>query len=115
MTKLSKIYRPFDIIVIPFPFSDKLAQKKRPALVLSSEEFNSKSQHLVTAMITSAKQSKWPFDTFISDKEQAGLPIDCLIRIKLFTADQNVILRTAGSLSNKDQTAFMKNFKAVFR
>lgn len=113
MTKPSKIYKPFDIIVIPFPFSDKLEQKKRPALVLSSEEFNSKSQHQVTAMITSAKQSEWPFDTPINNKKHAGLPIDCLIRMKFYTADQSIIIRKAGSLSKADQKSFRENFMRV--
>ncbi len=28
-------YKQFDVVVVPFPFTDKAATKKRPALILS--------------------------------------------------------------------------------
>lgn len=112
--KLSKTYKPFDIVVIPFPFSDKLAQKKRPALVLSSEDFNAKSGHLITAMITTAKKSKWPNDSEILEFEKAGLPVSCLVRMKFFTVDQTQILRKSGSLSKNDQKEFLRNLRKCF-
>ena len=49
----------FDVVVVPFPFTDRHAAKRRPALVLSSRSFNQASQHSVLAMIASAEQSGW--------------------------------------------------------
>ena len=49
-------YKPFDVVVVPFPFTDIKADKRRPALILSSDtKFNKKSGHAVMAMITSQK------------------------------------------------------------
>jgi mRNA interferase MazF len=114
MTKPLKTYKQFDIVAIPFPFSDKLEQKKRPALVISSPQFNSSSEHLVTVMITSAKHSSWPLDTIIKNTQEAGLSTSCLIRMKFFTVDKSLVLRTVGCLSNEDLKNFSKNLKQLF-
>ena len=45
----------FDIVRVPFPFTDRHADKNRPALVLSdSAAFNRPAGHGVMAMVTSA-------------------------------------------------------------
>ena len=93
----------FDVVVVPFPFTNRNATKRRPALVLSNRLFNNDSEHSVLAMITSAEQSSWPGDMAITDLESAGLTTDCLIRMKLFTLDDRLIIRKAGSLAATDQ------------
>lgn len=75
----------WDVVVVPFPFTDRQASKRRPALVLSSDAFDSVTRHSVLAMITSAGQSSWPGDVRITDLDTAGLPADCMVRLKLFT------------------------------
>ena len=30
----------FDVVVVPFPFTDRTAGKRRPAIVLSTQSFN---------------------------------------------------------------------------
>ncbi|TMH60239.1 MAG: type II toxin-antitoxin system PemK/MazF family toxin, partial [Betaproteobacteria bacterium] len=58
----------FDVVRVPFPFSDRQAQKHRPALVLSDKAaFNRPAGHGVMAMITSAVHSPWPLDVAIAD------------------------------------------------
>jgi mRNA interferase MazF len=55
-------------------------------------------------MITSADNPAWPMDVAI-DAEEAGLRAPSKVRMKLFTLDNRLILRKAGSLSHKDQRA----------
>ena len=93
----------FDIVVVPFPFTDRSATRRRPALVLGSRTFNQKVQHSVLAMITSAGQSSWPGDHLIHDLDAAGLPAECVIRLKLFTLDHRLVIRKAGTLAMADQ------------
>lgn len=103
----------FDVVVVPFPFTDRTASKRRPALVLSSASFNKGTGHSVMAMITSAEQSSWPGDVPITDLDAAGLPSDCLVRLKLFTLDHRLILKKAGQLARKDRDQLADRWKRL--
>jgi mRNA interferase MazF len=94
--------KPFDVVVVPFPFTDRRASKRRPALALSSEAFSDESGHTVLAMITSASNAPWPMDVAI-DAGEAGLQASSKVRMKLFTLDNRLILQKTGSLSRTDQ------------
>ena len=108
-------YKRYDVVVVPFPFTDKNSGKRRPALLLSSEKsFNEIANHSILAMITSAKHSSWPMDIEITDLDLAGLASESIIRMKLFTLDNSLILRKAGELAQKDRTVLKKNLKLLF-
>lgn len=100
----------WDVVVVPFPFVDKLAEKRRPALVLSTEAFN-RSGHSVLAMITSALHAPWPGDTLLADLERAGLHVACLVRLKLFTLDNRLIQRRTGNLAAVDRRKTSGNLR----
>ncbi len=92
----------WDVVVVPFPFTDSPASKRRPALVLSSQAFNHGAGHSLMAQITKAKQSSWPGDFRIQNAD-AGLPDECIVRMKLFTMDNRLIQKRIGRLSATDQ------------
>jgi mRNA interferase MazF len=96
------IFKAFDIVAVPFPFTDRDAAKRRPALVISNERFNQSHQQLILAMITTATDDLWPSDVTLSNWQKAGLKVACRCRLKLFTLDQSLILSTIGTLSAKD-------------
>ena len=99
-------FKAFDVVVVPFPFTDKTTTKRRPALVLSqANSFNKRIAHSVLAMITSASNSDWPLDVEIEDIDAAGLPYASIVRMKLFTLDDQLVIRKAGSLGAKDRKA----------
>ena len=52
------IYNQFDIVLVPFPFTDKNSSKKRPALILSNKDYQIKTNHLILTMITSEDAEK---------------------------------------------------------
>ena len=95
---------PFDVVVIPFPFTDRRATKRRPALVVSSADFNEAHEKSILAMITST-MSKWPSDVALRDWRRAGFNIPCKVRLKLVTLDDALILRRVGTLSKRDSKA----------
>jgi mRNA interferase MazF len=92
-----------DVVVVPFPFVDIAAEKRRPSLILSRRPFNRSSGHSICAMITTATQSRWPSDTLINDLIVAGLRRSCVVRWKLFTLPNEIILRRAGKLGEPDR------------
>jgi len=114
MMRLMPIFDKFSVIVVPFPFTDQQASKKRPALVLSGAAFNASVQHSVLAMITSAKNSNWLLDVAISDLPSAGLSSASIIRMKLFTLDNRLIIKQVGTLADADRQAVSKAFNQLF-
>jgi mRNA-degrading endonuclease toxin of MazEF toxin-antitoxin module len=42
-----------DIVLVPFPFTDQTTTKKRPAVIISAEDYNRKSPDLIIMAITS--------------------------------------------------------------
>jgi mRNA interferase MazF len=91
-----------DVIIVPFPFTDRATTKRRPALVLSSAAFNADTGHVIAAMITSAKQSAWASDVAITDLSAAGLSVPCVVRMKLFTLEVGLVVRKSGRLGGVD-------------
>lgn len=106
-------YKPFDVLVVPFPFTDSAAVKRRPALVLSAEPFQDRIGHLVCAMITSRENRGWPLDVELTDLSVAGLPHASVVRMKLFTLDERFVLRKAGRLAGADRTAVQRSLKLL--
>jgi mRNA interferase MazF len=96
------ISEPWDVVLVPFPFVERAGAKRRPALVISSEQFNT-SGNTVLSMITSKGHRPWPGDVEISDRSAGGLPAPCILRLKLFTLDNRLILRRLGRLSSVDR------------
>ncbi|MDE2949633.1 MAG: type II toxin-antitoxin system PemK/MazF family toxin [Chloroflexota bacterium] len=97
-------FESFDVVVVPFPFSDRGTVKRRPALTISSADFNRNHRQLILAMITSTG-SGWPSDVVIADWQDAGLNVPCRIRFKLFTLDDALIIRRLGRLTKRDADA----------
>lgn len=109
------IYDAFDVVVVPFPFTDRTATKRRPALVLSRWiSFGAGIEHSVMAMITSAAHVPWPLDAPIRDPTKAGLTAESLIRMKLFTLDHRLIIRKLGALSAEDREAVLSSLGKLF-
>ena len=85
-----------DIVVVPFPFSDLSASKRRPAIVLA----DSIGDDLILSQITSKNVSDGmsiaiePYDVANSTLSVTGN----IRPNKLFTADESIILYKIGTL-----------------
>jgi mRNA interferase MazF len=94
MSSPIKIYSQFNVVVVPFPFTDSSAVKRRPALILSDAgTFNTPMQKGVMAMITTATHQSWALDISIADLSAAGLNAASIIRMKLL-ALPNLLCKT---------------------
>lgn len=94
-----------EVLILPFPYSDRLAEKRRPAVVVSKPALERQHGVVWVAMITSDKGGRRADDTPISDLKRAGLPAASLVRpAKLATIEPSRVLRSAGALAKADLT-----------
>lgn len=94
---------PFDIVVVPFPYSDRLAEKRRPALVVSHPDLPARLGRVWVAMITSIAHQDLG-DVAIAAGAPAGLPVASTLRAsKIATLDAGRVIRVLGRLSEDDQ------------
>ena len=70
----------WDIIKVPFPYTNRPIRQNRPALVIAAGELEAAHGFLWLAMITSAANRGWTGDVMISDRSAAGLPVPSIVR-----------------------------------
>lgn len=102
-----------DIVVVPFPFVDVAAEKRRPSVVLSNKSFNQANGHSICAMITTAGHTRWQSDIVIDDLKSAGLRRPCVVRWKLFTLPNDIILKKAGAMAALDRDKIVEAAREV--
>ena len=87
-----------EVVVLPFPFSDLSASKRRPALVVASLP----GDDLILSMITSkAVRDSHAISLNAENFAVGGLPRQSSIRPnRLFTADSHIILRSVGKITD---------------
>ena len=95
----------YETVVVPFPFAEIPVRKRRPAVVISGRSFNEANGQTLVAMITTAKETKWPSDVELRDLETAGLHVKCLVRLKFSTLPNDLIARRLGGLGSLDRLA----------
>ena len=98
-------YESWSVVVVPFPFVERRQAKRRPAVVLSPVRFQEEHQCAVLAMITDARNPRWPSDVVLRDLAGAGLHFSSVFRCKVFTLDNRLILARIGALSGADRRA----------
>lgn len=91
-----------DVVLVPFPFTDLTTQKQRPALVISSNDFNSSSLDVILLGITSQiPKEVAQSDYYLTSDEQqrAGLPKPSIVKAaKVVTLSQSLIRKAIGRL-----------------
>jgi mRNA interferase MazF len=70
----------WDVIKVPFPYTDRPVRQRRPALVVAAGGVQEEHGLLWVVMITSAENRGWPGDVEVSDLTLAGLPAASVIR-----------------------------------
>ena len=65
-------------------------------------------------MITTAKAVQWPLDVPLEHPRAAGLPQNCLVRMKLFTLDNRLLVNWPGHLSEPDRRKVQDSLDVLF-
>ena len=102
-----------DVVVVPLPYADQFAEKRRPAVVISGNAFNTRTKLVWVAMITSAVNISWPDDVPLNLKN-TGLNSPSVVRIaKLATIDPVRIIRVAGKIDAKALKLLRAKLQAI--
>ena len=104
-------FDPFDVVIVPFPYADRLAEKRRPALVISNRKL-APFGLIWVAMITSAENARWSCDVTIDDLTRAGLPAPSVVRTaKIACIEPTRIERSAGRLDKAAAKAVVQKLR----
>lgn len=94
---------PFDVVIVPFPYSDRLAEKRRPAIVVSSGALHAEAEIVWVAMVTTTPPRSM-HDFRLVDLSPTGLAVSCGVRpAKLAAIESSRILRRIGALGHHDR------------
>jgi PemK-like, MazF-like toxin of type II toxin-antitoxin system len=107
---------PFDLVLLPFPFTDLRTRRQRPCVVLAAFQPRGIPKHYAVAMVTSNLSGlTFPGDTQLARWREAGLPKPSLVRLaKVVTVERSLIRKTLGTLEAADRKAIRQQFRHVF-
>ena len=92
-----------DVVLVPFPFTDQTTNKKRPAVVISSDVYNAEYPDRILMGITSQVGSSPKVgDIIIADWRSAGLLKASMIKHVVTTIEMQLIIKKLGRLQDVD-------------
>ena len=91
-----------DIVLIPIPFTDLSAQKRRPVIVISNDTYNRKTTDIVVvAMTSNPAQTEYGFSINSSDLDRGTLNHPGQVRVdKIYTLSQAIVVKTFGRVND---------------
>ncbi|MEC9307917.1 MAG: type II toxin-antitoxin system PemK/MazF family toxin [Chloroflexota bacterium] len=97
-------YKAGDVILVSFPFGERISGQKRPAVVVSSTAHNQATSELLIAQITSNVTVERHGDFLIQQWKKANLLTPSVVRARLATIQDALVLRKLGELEPDDLT-----------
>ena len=98
-----------DLVLVPFPFTDQSATKRRPAVVVSSTAYHRERPDLVILAVTSQLRPVTGVgEAAITQWKEAGLLRPSVFKPVLATIERGLVLRTLGRLADEDRAALRR-------
>jgi len=108
-------FESWDIVKVPFPYTDRPVRQRRPALVIAAGGLQANHGLLWVMMVTSLENRGWPGDVPVSDLSEAGLPVPSLVRpAKIATIEAGEAERI-GQLPAQDRIQVAKYLASELR
>jgi mRNA interferase MazF len=91
-----------DIVLVPVPFTDLTAQKRRPVIVVSNNSYNRESDDIVVVSLTSTPPvGQYSFILHSHDLLSGPLKRPSTVRVdKVYTLAQSIILKRFGRVKS---------------
>ena len=112
------IYKPGDVVLVVYPFTDLTTAKQRPAVVLSAEWFNKRPDgDVILAAITSVVPTTLSREEVAlthADLASAGLLKPSIVKAgKIFTGNRVLIKQTLGKLPDPTVKQIVSKLKEI--
>jgi len=107
-------FKKWDIILVPFPFTNLKSVKKRPALVISPEEYNQGPDLIIMFITSNLSSFGRPGDHKIVEWNKSGLPKPSMVRMKFATIEKSIIQKKLGQMAKSDQLKINDKLKEFF-
>ena len=93
-----------DVVLVPFPFTNQLTSKQRPAVIVSQRAYAQSRPDVVVMAITSQIRASLGFaDTLLTDWQSANLLKPSVVKPVFATLEQGLVIKQLGQLSASDQ------------
>lgn len=106
-------YKFGDIVLVPFPFTDQTATKRRPAVVVSSEAYHQVRPDLILMAVTSQVRTATVGEVIIHSWQQAGLAKPSVIKPIFTTVERGLVIRKLGQLAKEERQALRTALSAI--
>lgn len=97
-----------DLVLVLFPFTNQTASKKRPAVVISSEQYNVERPDIIIMAVSSRiePESKVAVaEAAVKNWQAAGLLKPSVMKSVLATIEKGLVLKKLGRLEKEDRQA----------
>jgi mRNA interferase MazF len=90
-----------DIVLLAFPFSDLQASKVRPAVIMSNDDYNRRSEDMVVIPLTSnIRLRDYTVLVTSAELESGNLIVDCKAKVdRVFSVSQKLVRMKIGRVS----------------
>ena len=106
-------YNRGDVVLVSFVFSDETGERRRPAVIVSSDAYHQSRQEAIIAAITSRTDRILVGDHLISDWQEAGLLFPSVATGILRTIKQGMITKKLGTMPLPDMKKIEGNLRAA--
>jgi len=90
-----------DLVLVPFPFTDQSATKRRPAVVVSSAAYHRERPDLVILAVTSQAHPQASFGEAVAKWKEAGPPQALRAQARARRRERRLVLRKLGRLCRR--------------
>lgn len=102
-----------DVVLTPFPFRERLAERARPAVIVSAQAYNQQGDLIIAAFTSHA--SRFATDYALRDWKVAGLLVPSTAWLLLATVAATRVLHHVGRLSDRDWIEVQARIQLTFR
>jgi mRNA interferase MazF len=103
-----------DVVLVPFPFTDQTSAKKRPAIVVSSDEYHRDRPDVILMAVTSqVRAAAGVGECAVEGWREAGLLKPSVVKPIVATVHRQLVLRKLGTLRDHDRAGVRRVLSTI--